>query len=90
MVIPDAEAPQRANDIRRVLVCSGKVYVDLSSSEHRATRPDVAICRLEQLYPVPMRDLRAMLDGYPATPRRSSGSRKSRRTWARGTSSVRT
>ncbi len=66
MVIPDAEAQQRANDIRRVLVCSGKVYVDLIASEHRAARPDVAICRLEQLYPVPMRDLREMLAGYPA------------------------
>jgi 2-oxoglutarate dehydrogenase E1 component len=65
MVIPDAGAADRAQDIRRVLVCSGKMYVDLMSSEYRARRPDVAICRLEQLYPVPMRDLRAMLDGYP-------------------------
>ena len=48
-----------------MLLCSGKVYVDLMSSEHRAKRRDVAICRLEQLYPLPMRDLRAMLDGYP-------------------------
>jgi 2-oxoglutarate dehydrogenase E1 component len=64
MVIPDAEAAERADDIRRVLVCSGKVYVDLIASEHRATRQDVAICRLEQLYPVPMRDLRGMLDEY--------------------------
>ena len=65
MVIPDNDALERAKEIRRVLVCSGKMYVDLMSSEHRASRPDVAICRLEQLYPVPMRDLRAMLDGYP-------------------------
>ena len=65
MVIGDADAMTRANDIRRVLVCSGKVYVDLMSSEHRAARSDVAICRLEQLYPVPMRDLRAMFDGFP-------------------------
>ena len=65
MVIPDLEAAPRARDIRRVLVCSGKIWVDLMSSEHRANRSDVAICRLEQLYPVPMRDLRAMLDGYP-------------------------
>src|SRR5699024_6809535 len=65
MVIPDAEAAERAGEIRRVLVCSGKVYVDLLSSEHRATRPEIAVCRLEQLYPVPMRDLRAMFDGYP-------------------------
>ncbi|HEY0872569.1 MAG TPA: 2-oxoglutarate dehydrogenase E1 component [Vicinamibacterales bacterium] len=65
MVIPDEDAAGRAGEIRRVLVCSGKVYVDLMSSDHRATRQDVAICRLEQLYPVPMRDLRGMFDGYP-------------------------
>jgi 2-oxoglutarate dehydrogenase E1 component len=65
MVIADADAADRAKEIRRVLVCSGKVFVDLMSSEHRAKRSDVAICRLEQLYPVPMRDLRAMLDAYP-------------------------
>jgi 2-oxoglutarate dehydrogenase complex dehydrogenase (E1) component-like enzyme len=47
-----------------VLICSGKVYADLIASEHRSARRDIAICRLEQLYPVPMRDLRAMFDGY--------------------------
>jgi 2-oxoglutarate dehydrogenase E1 component len=66
MVLPDEDALGRAGDVRRVLVCSGKVYTDLIASEHRATRTDVAICRLEQLYPVPMRDLRAMLEAYPA------------------------
>jgi 2-oxoglutarate dehydrogenase E1 component len=65
MTLPDAAALDRAAAVRRVLVCSGKVYVDLVSSEHRASRPDVAVCRLEQLYPVPMRDLRAMLDAFP-------------------------
>ena len=64
MVIPDQEAATRTGEIRRVLLCSGKVYVDLMSSEHRKDRPDVAVCRLEQLYPVPMRDLRAMLEAY--------------------------
>ena len=63
-VIADAEVAERAADIRRVLVCSGKVYVDLVSSEHRKTRKDVAICRLEQLYPVPSQQLKAMLDHY--------------------------
>jgi 2-oxoglutarate dehydrogenase E1 component len=65
MVIPDEERAADAADVRRVLVCSGKVFVDLMSSEQRATRTDVAICRVEQLYPVAARDLRAMLDGYP-------------------------
>jgi 2-oxoglutarate dehydrogenase E1 component len=64
MVIQDAEAAGRAADVRRVLVCSGKVYVDLTAAEQRPQRPDVAIVRLEQLYPVPMRDLRATLDVY--------------------------
>jgi 2-oxoglutarate dehydrogenase E1 component len=64
MVIQDAEAMARTADVRRVLVCSGKVYVDLIGAEHRPQRPDVAIVRLEQLYPVPMRDLRAALDAY--------------------------
>jgi len=65
MVLPDDGAAGRASEIRRVLVCSGKVYVDLIASEHRAARTDIAICRVEQLYPVPMRDLRAMFDTYP-------------------------
>jgi 2-oxoglutarate dehydrogenase E1 component len=65
MVIPDEDAERRAAAIRRVIVCSGKVYVDLIASDQRAARTDVAICRLEQLYPVPMRDLRAALDAYP-------------------------
>jgi 2-oxoglutarate dehydrogenase E1 component len=66
MCIDDEEARGRAGDIRRVLLCSGKIYVDLVGSELRGQRRDVAICRLEQLYPLPMRELRAMFDGYAA------------------------
>ena len=65
MVIPDEDAIGRIDDVQRVLVCTGKVYTDLVAAEQRAVRTDVAICRLEQLFPVPMRDLRAMLDTYP-------------------------
>jgi 2-oxoglutarate dehydrogenase E1 component len=65
MVIPDHEAESRASDIRRVIVCSGKIYVDLMAAEQRAARPDIAICRLEQLYPVPMRELRAAIEAFP-------------------------
>jgi len=65
MVLPDDDAAGRASEIRRVLACSGKVYVDLIASERRAARTDIAICRVEQLYPVPMRDLRALFDTYP-------------------------
>jgi 2-oxoglutarate dehydrogenase E1 component len=63
-VIDDGEARGRAADIRRVLVCSGKIYVDLAGSEKRAAARDTAIVRVEQLYPVPAQALRAALDGY--------------------------
>ena len=65
MVIADDDAAARAADVQRILVCTGKVYTDLVAAEQRSERADIAICRLEQLYPVPMRDLRAMFDTYP-------------------------
>jgi 2-oxoglutarate dehydrogenase E1 component len=40
------------------------VYVDLVGSDRRAAAQDVAICRLEQLYPVPAQNLRSTLDAY--------------------------
>ena len=63
-VIDDEEALGRAKGIRRVVLCSGKVYVDLIGSEHRKTSADVAICRVEQLAPFPRVALRAVLDAY--------------------------
>ncbi len=65
MVIADHDAETRADEIRRVIVCSGKIYVDLMAAEQRGKRSDIAIVRLEQLYPVPMRDLRAAIEAFP-------------------------
>jgi 2-oxoglutarate dehydrogenase E1 component len=63
-VIDDEEARTRAREIRRVIVCTGKVYVDLAGSDKRAAAREVAIVRLEQLYPVPAQSLRATLGAY--------------------------
>ena len=63
-VLDDDEARGAAGDVRRVLVCTGKVYVDLVGSDRRAAARDTAIVRVEQLYPVPAKALRATLDGY--------------------------
>jgi 2-oxoglutarate dehydrogenase E1 component len=65
-VIDDADARGRAKSIRRLVLCSGKVYVDLISSERRGASPDVAICRLEQLYPFPRVALAEVLEAYTA------------------------
>jgi 2-oxoglutarate dehydrogenase E1 component len=65
-VIDDADARQRAKQIKRLVLCSGKVYVDLISSERRAAAKDVAIARVEQLYPFPGPALREVMGTYPS------------------------
>ena len=63
-VLDDEQGRGRAKQIRRVVLCSGKVYVDLVTSESRAAAQDVAIVRVEQLYPFPEVALRKTLAGY--------------------------
>jgi len=63
-MIDDEAAQARAAEIQRVVLCTGKMFVDLVSSPNRAAATHVALCRLEQLYPINEKDLRAMLDGY--------------------------
>jgi 2-oxoglutarate dehydrogenase E1 component len=65
-VIDDTEARQRAPNVRRLVLCSGKVYVDLVSSERRQSASYVAICRVEQLAPFPRVALGEVLDSYPS------------------------
>jgi len=65
-VLDDPAAVDRRNDITRLLLCSGKIYVDLVSSEQRATATDTAIVRLEELYPFPAEELAQVLARYPA------------------------
>ena len=65
-VIGDDEAMARPAAVRRLVLCSGKVYVDLVSSDHRGAHPEVALVRVEQLYPFPWSDLKAVLEAFPA------------------------
>ena len=64
-VIDDAEAAQAPETIRRLLLCSGKVYVDLVTSELHKQTDWVAIARVEQLYPFPADHLDALFKRYP-------------------------
>jgi 2-oxoglutarate dehydrogenase E1 component len=64
-VIDDEQARRQAADFRRLILCSGKVYVDLVTSQHRQESRAIAIARVEQLYPFPSDDMQQLLESYP-------------------------
>ncbi len=61
-VIDDPRAPRQA---KRVVVCSGRVWFDLEASRAARGLEDVALVRVEQLYPFPDAAFCAMLSAYP-------------------------
>jgi 2-oxoglutarate dehydrogenase E1 component len=60
---PRVTSPQ---EVRRIVLCSGKVYYELDQFRIDHNRHDVAILRLEMLYPFPRRELQAALKPYRA------------------------
>lgn len=64
LVIDDARTRERPDTVRRIALCSGKVYYDLTGGSEREEAEDVAVVRLEQLYPFPEDALRDILDRY--------------------------
>ena len=61
-VIDDATAD--AGKVKKVLFCSGKVYFDLAERQQKENRSDVAVIRLEQIYPLPYKQLEALHKKY--------------------------
>jgi 2-oxoglutarate dehydrogenase E1 component len=66
-VIPEhsAEVAKNASAVKRVIACSGKVYYDLVKKREEKGAHDVAILRVEQLYPFPHKAFAAELKRYP-------------------------
>jgi 2-oxoglutarate dehydrogenase E1 component len=62
-VIDDANI-KSTTKVKRVLLCSGKMYFDLSEKQLADKREDVAIVRLEQIYPLPQQQLNALREKY--------------------------
>jgi 2-oxoglutarate dehydrogenase E1 component len=62
-IIPDqgARDPKR---VRRLLLCTGKIYYELAAARHERSRADVAILRVEQLYPLRHDELLGALASY--------------------------
>jgi len=63
-VIPEVDALAPPEQVRRVVICSGKVYYDLLAERRDKGVKDVAIVRLEQIFPFPERTLGAVLQPY--------------------------
>lgn len=64
-VLPDPARPDPAT-VRRLLLCTGKVYYDLAQARAERGLTDTAIVRVEQLYPLPVDEIRSALDAYPS------------------------
>ena len=60
-----AGADVRVEQVRRLLLCSGKMYIDLIGSKRRAETPQVAIVAVEQLFPFPEKEVGEALARYP-------------------------
>jgi 2-oxoglutarate decarboxylase len=58
--------PLDAGAVRRVLLCTGKFYYDLAERRRTAGQGNVAIVRVERLYPLPAAEIAAELARYPA------------------------
>ncbi|MBV9580185.1 MAG: 2-oxoglutarate dehydrogenase E1 component, partial [Chloroflexi bacterium] len=63
-VIDDAAAAQHPTRVRRVVLCSGHIWAELQADARRAAADDLAVIRLEQLYPFPRDELLEILDKY--------------------------
>ncbi len=60
----DDQTIDAAQDIKKVLFCSGKIYFDLEDYRRKNEIKDVAIVRLEQIYPLPVEQLKKLHSKY--------------------------
>jgi len=63
-IIPEVEAID-PNQVKKVILCCGKVYYDLLQARHDKKVSNTALIRIEQLYPFPEEELKAVLAAYP-------------------------
>ena len=66
-VLPDPIADADGRDrVRRLILCTGKIYYELAAHEARKDNPYVAIGRVELLYPFPQSEIVALVESFPA------------------------
>ena len=55
---------QEAAGVKKVLLCSGKLYFEMAEKQQKENRTDIAIVRLEQIYPLPYKQLDILYKKY--------------------------
>ena len=55
---------KEAGEVKKVLLCSGKIYFDLTERQLKDNRKDIAVVRLEQIYPIPQNQLDELYKRY--------------------------
>lgn len=63
-ILEDTYCYEDPNKVKKVLLCSGKIYFELSEKQMNEERKDIAIIRMEQLYPLPEKQLDVLFDKY--------------------------
>ena len=63
-VIPEIDELVAPDQVKRVVICSGKVYYDLLVERRERGIKNVAIVRMEQFYPFPAKSLKAAIEAY--------------------------
>jgi 2-oxoglutarate dehydrogenase E1 component len=64
VIIPEVEK-LTAKKVKRVVYCAGKVYYDIVAERAKRSIDEIAIVRIEQLYPFPHEEFQAQIDAYP-------------------------
>jgi 2-oxoglutarate dehydrogenase E1 component len=65
LVLDDPTLPGEREEVTRLVLCSGKIYYDIAGHDERPDARNVAIARVELLYPFPQKELQDLFASYP-------------------------
>ena len=64
-ILDDPRAVQRREKVERLVLCSGRIYYDIDSADSRESAENVAVARVELLYPFAREQLSTLIASYP-------------------------
>ncbi|MDQ5895714.1 MAG: multifunctional 2-oxoglutarate metabolism enzyme, partial [Actinomycetota bacterium] len=64
-ILDDPKAVERREKVERLVLCSGRIYHDIDTASPREGAENVAVARVELLYPFPKQQIAGLFEGYP-------------------------